>query len=243
MHCFECDEDFANNSLLIKHYKCSHYEKRSFFCCECKTTFSSFDSIRVHRIKKHSDVNDIADNNIMVDNNAIVYDSNDMVNNDCDNLSACLETNYSSDSDTEEDELDDKQLNDLQNLSEQESCVLESGDESKTKRVNVNFASLMLLLIAKLYSYIDVPRNRIYSILNDIFDTQKIFLENISQNLPDCEILSKNIVENLKSNLKLDSEYMIFKKFMELKTLIMPERAGYQFSTKNDDHVKLLHKI
>lgn len=155
--CYECEDIFANNLTLLKHYRISHFLSSSFTCSNCFVTFSIFNSFKNHRYIKHSTANYNYDNN---EEKSLTNEIIDSKNSQFDIIE--------SDSDSgDSDIFEDEQLDEIQNslTSNNEICST-SSDHTELQKYVLHFVS-------KLYNYQEIPRKRIESIVQGIHECCK----------------------------------------------------------------------
>lgn len=188
--CFICNCEVRSNKELLDHIHCVHPETQVFQCSEkrCSRTFSLLKSFRRHRYKFHASKN--SDSPFLFSLPRESQESQ-VVNSDVESpefidttisegiLSNNLQTeNHSNSNDNDSD------------ASVFDFDTFETAANEKTNIENSpTFESQLLIFVARLYDFLEIPRNKVNVIVNQLVNLMKFTVSSIE----------REVIENMQS--------------------------------------------
>ncbi|XP_044011924.1 uncharacterized protein LOC122854951 isoform X1 [Aphidius gifuensis] len=218
--CTLCNESLSESKTFLTHLKNCHSNKNTFPCGFelCNRVFNSFNTIKSHIYRTHKKRNISTVQQI---NKKLKIDDIDAVV--ADSMTA------------------DNRNNTLDIIDA--PCHIESHEQIPTTNNNES-----LILAARLYSYVDMPRNKTSEIINFTSDYAQTSLQKIKKNIIDKlsidsekSAISK-IFENCTNEFnEFKTEHKAFKRFKELGTYIPP--VSYLIGNRQEYYQKQSNQI
>ncbi|XP_043279805.1 uncharacterized protein [Venturia canescens] len=232
--CFICEYEIRTNEELLDHIRFVHPETNVFKCTDerCSRSFSLFKSFRRHRIRCHITENgNISSQPTLPDNLHIASDDQSV---------GSFETIISED--ISDEKLETENHPNISNDSDSDASVFENDDftASADEKVNVEksptFESELLIFVAQLYNFLEIPRSKIDIIVSRFISLMYFTVSSIEndvknllhsendyvKNFHNLDAILQSFISPLK---KFDSERRRLNEFKKANTFIEPEQV------------------